>query len=166
MNEHELTNLVYNHQYTEDEKAECYRIVQILEKEGFINQIGSGFPIDNPKIIDKLFINNNPNLYIYILAIKDEENTFNYYYIEYDNSISYIMDFQEKWLLELQKQATNENVETNPLNCLLYFLIHYKLDNKQRSNYKEISYQFVNGKCMKTIFNIETNKNIYESLIS
>lgn len=164
MDEKELVNLVYSHQYTDDEKLECMRIVQLLEQEGFTDLIGCGFPYDDKKIIDKSFINSNRYLYIYIAAIKHED-TYNYYYMEPDEDRNYIMDFQEKWLGKIQEylQKTNK-MEAPALDCFLYFLIDRKLDSDQRENCETVSYVLLNGKCQRKIV-VDENSYKYEPLL-
>ena len=165
MDEKELINLVYNHQYTDDEKAECIRIVQLLEKEGFTEQIGMGFPQDHSKIVDKSMVNSNPNLYIYIIAIKNED-IYHYYYIEYEIERSFFMDFQEKWLGKLQEYSNKRyNKSATPLDCFLYFLIDHKLDSDQRDNCETVCYRFIDGKCMRATVIEKTEEYTYEPLI-
>ena len=107
--------------------------------------------------------------YVTVVAIeKDGAYGFDYYIIETgDRNDVIITDFQEKWFPKFEARCQKEwNDCAMPYDCLLYYLLHVKLDSDQRDNAETVSYVLHERYCLRATVDESTGKYKLEPLHS
>ncbi len=163
MTRQELSEMLYNHEFTKQEETEAKSIADICSKEGF--RCGSGCP---------LYVNGNNaddspryraagDCYVSIVAISKNEQGFNYYVIEVGDRGDYrVTDFQEKWLPRYEeKMRKHYNDCAIPFDCFLHYLLDTRLIT---SNKKDAEYIINERYCLKATFDESTKKYKLEPL--
>ncbi len=100
-----LTETLVNHKHSDEEMTEAEEIVKIIRKEGF-SYIDSGCPIhksDKSTAEEAKYYSSG--LGISVVAIKGEQQGFNYFCVETGDKGYYrITDFQDMWLPRYEKE--------------------------------------------------------------
>ncbi len=161
MTNQELTKLLCEHRYTDQEKREAKRIKTILAGEGFsigynctIHEIGTYSDGEVHYLA-------GGSCEVSVIAIQREgEYEFNYYIVSVgDRGFFSITDFQERWLSRFEERCQKEwDCNTTPLDSLLYYLMAVKLDNDRKNNVETVSYVLHEGYCLRATIDEETER--------
>lgn len=165
MNNQELKDMIYSRQFTDAEINEAKSIVNILRQEGF-DMVGD-FTYKGRRITPRSIGYDGAYRYITAVAIeKDGSYGFDYYIIETgDRNDVIITDFQEKWLPKFETRCQKEwNGCAMPYDCLLYYLLHVKLDSDQRDNAETVSYVLHKRYCLRATVDENSGKYRLEPL--
>lgn len=158
----ELTNLLCNHQYTKEEIEESKKIVNIVKTEGF-SELSSSFPLIKSETGDYYygFGDSSPE-YLYLIALKLNNGTFNYYIIEGRDRGTYSIQNFQNIIASYQKEW---GTQIDSRNCLLYYFMDALLDDDQRDNCESTSYVLYNGWCLKAVLDGDSGRYMLEPLV-
>lgn len=166
MNNQELKELIWSRQFTDEEISEAKRIVDILRQEGF-DMVGNFTYKDNHITPQSIGFDGAYRNTAVVAIGKDAIYGFDYYIIQTgDRNSVYITDFQEKWFPKFEARCQKEfGKPADPRNCLLYYLMHIRLDNDQKDNAETITYVLYDGYCLRATIDEVTEKYRLEPLV-
>lgn len=163
MTRQELSEMLYNHEFTKQEETEAKSIANICSKEGFRCESGCPLYVNGTNSDGTTRYCAAGDCYVTIVAISKNEYGFDYYVIEVgDRGYYHITDFQEKWLYRYEaKMRKRYNDCAIPFDCLLHYLLHTKFNTGNRANTEYI----INERyCLKATLDEPTGKYKLEPL--
>ena len=156
MDQQELSDMLYNRQYTEDERLEEEHLVNTIKNEGF-----DGVDIGCPLQYAYGRYSTSKGGY-YIAAIKKNDGYgFNYYITEAANGKDYhITDFQDKQALQIDDWMREKEFGFGsiPFDSLLWYMMTVRLKNDQRKDDDNAFYYLHRGFFLRAIMDKATGK--------